>query len=450
LKTHENHEQLLCQQEQTLGKVIGDQSRFSIRSIAPHRIAVDLTQILPTGGNGGAKILALELIRQFGVLAPTWEFVLLTAEQTHEELVSLDSTNIRRLCVSKPASDLPFSNNLANYARQGLSNVLSASSLESIGKIYRHISSTIFGANSSLLQRLGADLLFCPFTASQFVDTSVPLVSLVHDLQHVYYPQFFEAAVAASMEERFRLVSRTAVRMITVSEYVRKTILEKADLAPDRVTTIHSCMQHRLSKPSPDLERSVLMALHLKPNRYLLYPANFWPNKNHETLLAGFHTYRRLAPQDDLKLVLTGAGSKRRDSLVAASVDMGFGDSIVFPGFLPDPEFAALMYNCSALIFPSLFEGFGMPLLEAMAVGRPVLSSKVTSLPEVAGDAALFFDPTRPDEITAAIARIERDDDLRRSLIAKGQQRSAEFGASVAMAERYLNVFQEVLDAQQS
>ena len=99
------------------------------------------------------------------------------------------------------------------------------------------------------------------------------------------------------------------------------------------------------------------------------------------------------------------------------------GCAVVFPGYLPKREFSALLYECRAIIYPSLFEGFGMTLVEGMADGRPLLISNTTSLPEVAGEAALYFDPTRPCGIADAITRLERDADLRRILAEKGAER---------------------------
>ena len=124
---------------------------------------------------------------------------------------------------------------------------------------------------------------------------------------------------------------------------------------------------------------------------------------------------------------------------------MGLADRVLFPGFLSADEFAALYASCRALIFPSLYEGFGMPVLEAMNFGKPVLCSNVTSLPEVAGDAALYFDPRKPDDILRAIEKILWDPEFGKALVAQGRRRVEEFNNSERMAEEYLDVFAEVL-----
>jgi glycosyltransferase involved in cell wall biosynthesis len=195
--------------------------------------------------------------------------------------------------------------------------------------------------------------------------------------------------------------------------------LEKTNVAPDRLETIRIQMPGRLRTPSPVQRECVLKILQLVSDRFLLYPANFWPHKNHELLLTAFGMYLADHPGSGLKLVLTGSPGARQDYLRDAARRMGLSKAVVFPGYLAEEELSALLHSCLALIFPSLFEGFGMPLLESMAAGRPVLCSNTTSLPEVAGGAALLFDPRVPAEIADAIARIAKDPDLRRELVAK-------------------------------
>jgi glycosyltransferase involved in cell wall biosynthesis len=119
--------------------------------------------------------------------------------------------------------------------------------------------------------------------------------------------------------------------------------------------------------------------------------------------------------------------------------------SVVFSGYVRPEELAALLGACTALIFPSLYEGFGMPVLEAMASGKPVLCSRVTSLPEVADDVAIYFDPAEPAQIAAAIDALFQDDARIAGQVARGRARGKSFGDGRAMAERYLAEFDRVL-----
>ena len=405
------------------------------------RIAIDLTPLLPGGDNGGAKPLAIELIRHLARVAPQCEFILLTNEKSHEELKPLETgaPNVQRLCTTQPQNASSLSLRMGLRARRLLLRFLPDSALRKLAQLY----SALFPAappSTSLLRQVAADLLFCPFTGVLFFDPSVPVVSLIHDLQYLTYPEFFEPEVRHERDRHFRQVCRLAGRLICVSEFTRAAVLEHADVPPERVVAIPSAPQHRLPAAS-----RVPAALPLTPGRYLLYPANFWRHKNHELLLTAFGLYRAAHPASDLKLVLTGAPGPRRDRLIEASRRMRLAESVVFPGYLPDDEFAALLAGCAAMIFPSLFEGFGMPVLEAMAAGVPVLCANRTSLPEVAGDAALLFDPRRPVEIVDAITCLEADPALRRTLIEKGKQHLRSLPGPADMATRYLQVFEDLV-----
>ena len=220
-------------------------------------------------------------------------------------------------------------------------------------------------------------------------------------------------------------------------------MLASGAVPAERLETVSIQLGDRLPRVTLESSAPVLQSLGLEPERFLLYPANFWPHKNHEMLLTAFGIYRSSHPDSDLKLVLTGAPGARRDFLMDAAARMGMNGSVVFPGYVPDADFSALMRGSMALIFPSLFEGFGIPLIEAMAAGRPLLVSNATSLPEVAGGAALLFDPRRPMEIVGAIARIAADPRLRAELGAASAHRLEAFGGPREMAARYLKIFHD-------
>jgi len=407
------------------------------------RIAIDLTPLVPGGDNGGAKPLAVELIRRLAAAAPECDFILLTQEKSHAELAPLDRPNVRRLCVSHPENAHPPARRAALRVRQAMLRVLPAPLVEKAGRLYGKVFERGSPAATPLLRELGAELLFCPFTGVLFFDPAVPVVTLVHDLQYLCYPQFFEPEVRHERDRHFRQACRVAARVVCVSESTRAEVLRHSSLPPERVAAVLSAPQQRLAPPDSAGAARVLAELGLAAGRYLLYPANFWRHKNHEILLIAFGIWRAHHPESDLRLVLTGAPSPRRDELVEAARRMGLAERVVFPGYLPEEAFAAVLGNCAAMLFPSLFEGFGMPVLEAMAAGVPVLCGDLTSLPEIAGDAALYFDPRQPAEIVAAVERLETEPDLRSALIEKGRRRVAAFPGPSTMAARYLEIFEE-------
>ena len=411
------------------------------------RVAVDLTPLLPGGDNGGIKLLALELVRRLARLAPGCQFVLLTSEKGHAELASLDAPNVRRLCVSRPSSAPTLALKGAFAARRLLEKLLPAPAVQKIGALYMRLRGR--PAESPLLRKLGAGLLFCPFTGVFFYDPAVPVVAVVADLQYAYYPEFFTPEERYEREQNFRQICRVASRLVCISAYTRATVLEHSGLPAQRTAVIGIAARERLARPDRAAIERVLAGLGLQPGGFLLYPANFWRHKNHELLLTAFGMYRAAHPRSELKLVLTGAPSPRRDELREAARRMGLAARVVFPGFLPEEDFAALLGGSAAMLFPSLFEGFGMPVLEAMAAGVPVACGNLTSLPEIAGPAenpaALLFDPRRPAEIAAAIERLENDAALRADLVERGRRRAAEFLPAEEMAARYWKVFQDAV-----
>jgi glycosyltransferase involved in cell wall biosynthesis len=409
------------------------------------RIAVDLTPLLPGAENGGAKLLALELVRHLSRLAPRCEFILLTSAASHEELSSLDAPNVRRLCLGLPhAPDHPSPGvhrpkGWRIPLREWLKTHLPAPLLVRAKDMY--YSWQRKPVSSSPLRQMEVQLLFCPFTMPFFYDSKIPVVSVVYDLQFAYYPQFFSSQDRFAREYHFRETCRRSSLLVCISDFVRETVLLNSGLPPARVVTIPIRLATRLQKPSAENVSAVLQKYSLKENGFLLYPANFWCHKNHSMLLTAFAMYRHRHPESPLQLILTGSPDERMNLLQEAVQRMGLQSSVTLPGYLSEDEFAPLLATCKALIFPSLYEGFGMPVLEAMAFSKPVLCSNVTSLPEVAGDGALLFDPRKPHEILATIEQIMADPKLASLLVERGKARIDGWEGPERMAREYLAVF---------
>jgi glycosyltransferase involved in cell wall biosynthesis len=353
--------------------------------------------------------MVLALLRHLSQAAPEVEFVLLTSEKNHEELAVLEATNVQRFCMTQ---------------RQSQAHTLLTA--------------------GGLPWDMKADLLFCPFTAPFFSDPAIPLVSVVYDLQYLYYPQFFSPEARQERDTHFRRAAQQAKRLICISDYVRQTVLDNTAVQPEDVITIHIGLPRKATQLVPEQLIAVLERLGLRAGRFLLYPANFWPHKNHRMLLTAFKMYRARNQGSDLGLVCTGTPNADMECLRDAVVRMELEGEVSFLGYVLDEVFTALLQACRALIFPSLYEGFGIPILEAMALGKPVLCSRVTSLPEVAGDTAVYFDPRKPAEMVHAIEHIESDAELAERLIHLGYERLATFGDSSEMAQRYLQVFRDV------
>jgi glycosyltransferase involved in cell wall biosynthesis len=260
----------------------------------------------------------------------------------------------------------------------------------------------------------GLDVVHYPVTIPiPRVEGAARVVSL-NDVQHHELPEFFSAPERQFRRLAYDRAARRADEVLTLSEHARGQIVERLGIPAERVTAIHCAVDHDRFRPERDQHDAALAAK--LPGRFLLYPANLWPHKNHERLLRAFAA----AGVADLDLVLTGQTYER-------PLPGPPNPRVRHLGHLPFERLPALYRRATALVFPSLFEGFGMPLVEAMASGCPVLASDRGAIAEVCADAALRFDPTDEEAIAEAIRRVVADDALSSALRSAGLRRAAEF-----------------------
>ena len=367
------------------------------------KIAVDLTPILSGGGNGGAKIFIFILLQEIAKIAPNTQFILLTQDVFNDDLQLLKAPNITRL-----------------------------------------IPPQIENKQSRYLLDMEIDLLFCPFTAPIYFENGLHTVCTIYDLQYKTYPEFFSEEEINQRQHSFNSACSYASLLTTISDYSRTCAIKEGNLEESNIRTIYLRLAKRLNK-NPEINSEILTSYALTQKRYLMYPANFWKHKNHEMLLASFGMACQQGLPADIKLVCTGAPSSRKDWLIRSALAMGLADRVIFPGYLKDAEFAQLMTYCAGLIYPSLYEGYGLPVIEAMSLGVPVACSNTTSLPEVADDAAFLFDPRKPSQITQAMIALVNNELLRTSLIQAGQKRALKFSEATKMAHEYWQLFEDAL-----
>jgi glycosyltransferase involved in cell wall biosynthesis len=232
--------------------------------------------------------------------------------------------------------------------------------------------------------------------------TKAPTVVTLHDIQHRDLPEFFGPARRSFRRVAYDRAARGAEAVIVTSDFVRTRALEILGLAADRVHVIPLALDHSLFKPGPE-EREP----------FVLYPAQPWPHKNHTRLLEAFEMLRESRPR--LRLVLTGGGLERLEPLPEGVEQLGV---------VSHAELASLYRRAACLVYPSLYEGFGLPPLEAMASGCPVAASNTGAIPEVCGDAAVLFDPTDVDAIATGILET---DERRDELTTRGIAQAARF-----------------------
>lgn len=248
------------------------------------------------------------------------------------------------------------------------------------------------------------------------------------DLQHEFHPGFF---TPEHLEERRRVYGtslRKAARVIAISEHTRRTVLQLYGLAAETVSVGHLAADPAFAperwRPA-ELPR-VMRKYGLEPDGYLLFPANTWPHKNH---LRAFEALALLRDRHGRRetLVLTGAAKDAHADLQQALARLGLEQQVRSLGYCPVEDLPALYRGARALFYPSLYEGFGIPVVEAMACRCPVVCSSATSLPEIVGEAGLLVDPLAPGEMAAALARLLGDPVLLEELRELGARRAADF-----------------------
>ena len=210
---------------------------------------------------------------------------------------------------------------------------------------------------------------------------------IVHDLQHLAFPQFFPAPQRWERDLALSRAARHADCLFTISDFTRDDLARYfPEAAPKTIVVSSAGALPRKASPR-------------EPGSYILYPANFWPHKNHEKLLAAFALLRK--GHSELRLVLTGDDSLASQALREDLARMA--PAVGVTGYVDDDELDRLMTGANCLVFPSLFEGFAIPVVEAMARGIPVACSRAASLPEVGGELACYFDPRDANSIADAV-----------------------------------------------
>ena len=270
------------------------------------------------------------------------------------------------------------------------------------------------------------DLYFCPFSSLWPRPMPLPTVLTFHDMQERFYPQFF---TAAQLEERFFHYDwslRMADAVIAVSDFTRQSCIDITGISGRKIRRVYHAPDELPAPQMPD---------GWDPSgweKFIFYPANFWEHKNHGNLLRALQRLR--AEGMSVRCIATGSLFGKEAEWRAATDAAGVSDLVRHLGRRPRAELSWLFRHARALVFPSLFEGFGIPVVEAMHVGCPVACSGVTGLPEIAQDDALYFDPTNVADIAHAIRRIWTDDALCTKLGEKGRQRATQFTAERLVA----------------
>lgn len=289
--------------------------------------------------------------------------------------------------------------------------------------------------------RLSADVFHAPHYVFP-LGLPCPGVVTVHDCIHLRFPQQLPRR-GAHLYARWmmRHAVRAADRVIAVSRSTRDDLVQLIGAAPERVTVVHNGCEEYFYEDLPEESLEQTRRRYQLSERFVLYAGNVKPHKNLKRLILAFD---ELASADDgLELVIAGSELHRAPGLNRLRHQLGLRQRVRFLGYLPRPHLRALYHLATVFAYPSLYEGFGLPPLEAMACGTPVLASDTGSLPEVVGDAGLLVDPLDVAAIADGLRRLLRDADLRGHLAEAGRRRAQGFPWSAA-ARRTLSLYDEV------
>jgi glycosyltransferase involved in cell wall biosynthesis len=253
-----------------------------------------------------------------------------------------------------------------------------------------------------------------------------PSVLTIHDLSHLVHPQTHKKRSVRRARRRLPLMVRNADAIITPTESVRREVCDNLRIGAEKVFAIpeaaRACFRPLAFAETADARRRLGIG-----DDFLLTVGTLEPRKNLSVLVSAFEEVTRARPQDNTQLVIAGGRGWLSGPLFEAIERSPARDRIVLTDYLHDDDLRVLYCSCRAFIYPSIFEGFGLPPLEAMACGAPVIASRIPALEETTGGAALLFDPQNADELAQKILELLADENARRKLSTTGQQRAAEF-----------------------
>ncbi len=268
-------------------------------------------------------------------------------------------------------------------------------------------------------------------------------VITVHDMAHRLHPEFSTSSINRPLMRHLPRVVREAAKIIAVSENTKKDLVDALDVDPDKIVVIYEAADTSFKPIADETAIKAAKERYGINGEYIAFFGNIEPRKNLSRLIRSYVAAKQAAVFPH-KLVIAGQQGWKYDDVFATAQELGTGGDIIFTGYIEDDDRPLLMNGARAVVYPSLYEGFGLPPLEAMACGTPVVTSNVASLPEVVGDAALMVDPLDEQALAKAIGDVLTDSALADRLIAAGLKRAKMFSWEKAARET-LKVYEEVV-----
>lgn len=271
---------------------------------------------------------------------------------------------------------------------------------------------------SIALRKIKADIFISPDGYSSLA-TTVPQCLVVHDLGFLHFPNAYKKTHVHYFKRYTPKFLKKAKTIVTVSEFSKQDILKHYGIPSDKVDVIYNGVKE-LFQPVAFDQKEKIKEKYSGSKEYFIYTGAIQPRKNLINLLKAFSIFKRRL-HSNMKLIITGRLAWKNQEFLKLIDTYKYKSDVVLTGYLPEDELALLMGSAYALVYPSLFEGFGVPVVEAMKCRIPVLTSEKTSMQEIAGDAALYFDPNDHTTIANQMMIIYKDENLRNQLIEKAQ-----------------------------
>jgi len=269
------------------------------------------------------------------------------------------------------------------------------------------------------------DVLHVQYVAPLFAPR---VVVSIHDLSFIHHPEWYGRVERTRFRLTVRRTAHRARRILTISEYSRRDIVETLGVPHEKVSFSYLRLRPIFTPRPPDEVAPLVARLGIRPP-YVLALGNLQPRKNLERLIQAWTRLRREAADFTPQLVIVGRKAWAFDDIFTAARQSPYANDVIFTDYLADTELPALLSGAQVFAYPSMFEGFGYPPVEAMACGAPVLTSNVTSLPEVCGDAAVYVNPESVDDVAERLLALYRDERRRMQLRELGLSQAEKYRA---------------------
>ena len=279
---------------------------------------------------------------------------------------------------------------------------------------------------SAELRRNPVDVLHVQYTAPPLAPC--PVVVTIHDLSFEHLPETFNRRSRAQLRLTVRRTARKAAQILTLSEFSRRDIVDTYRIAPDRVSVTPAAAPSHFKPIEDETELRKIREIYGIERDYILSVSSIQPRKNLIRLIEAYSCLRGLRPEGKLpQLILVGKRGWLDNETFRAAQRHSANNDIAFTGYVAEKDLPALYSGATCFVYPSFFEGFGLPVLEAMQCGAPVIAGNRTSIPEVVGKAGLLFDPFDTNSLVQALTRMLDDSEYRAALRIQGLERAGEF-----------------------